>query len=147
MSTDLATIPERDVSTPLSFQQAKLAGLIADGMKKSEAGKLAGYASNEATYNALRRPRVAAEIARMRAEQVDEALATRTRVIGMCMRIMDSHDATPAEKIRAGRLVAEMRGFLKEDRRQTQPRSRFDGMTLEELEEQERLYDRLEAES
>ena len=36
------------------------------------------------------------------------------------------------------------RGFLKEDRKQVQPRSRFDGMTLEELEEQERLYDRLE---
>ena len=54
-------------------------------------------------------------------------------------------DPLPDPEMRKPRSRPGRRGFLKEDRKQTQPRSRFDGMTLEELDEQERLYDRLEA--
>ena len=148
MTINLDSLPESDVRLParrITPQQAKLARLIAQGHSIAEAGRQAGYATRHSAHDAQARPIVRAEIARMSDDGALSESATRERVVANLVRIMESPASTAGEKIRACRLVAELKGYFRPDPVAQRPKSRFDGMTLEELEEQERLYDRLEA--
>ena len=148
MAYDLAELPQDEVLVPanrLSRRQTLLAIYIAEGDTVTEAGRRAGYSSKQASHTAYRRNVVQAEIARLRDEAGLCAAATKERMVAHMMRILESPASTASEKIRAATKIGEFSGFFRHpDTPQTVYKSRFDGMTLEELEEQERLYDRLE---
>ena len=147
MAYDLAELPQDEVLVPanrLSRRQTLLAIYIAEGDTVTEAGRRAGYSSKQASHTAYRRNVVQAEIARLKDEAGLCAAATKERMVAHMMRILESPASTASEKIRAATKIGEFSGFFRPEPVQAKPRGRFDNMTLEELDEYERLYDRLE---